>query len=119
MKTRFDDNQYWITAQGDCMDINDMETSHLMNTVRMLVQKPFITVNLLIKDIETFNTRVWTPKKKEIKSESIKNVTSMSEREVIEYILDTPLVLAMLTVLNSRGVNIENFVNMIQLGDSN
>lgn len=33
MKTRFDEIKYWVTGMGVIMEIPEMETSHLMNTV--------------------------------------------------------------------------------------
>ena len=39
MKTRFD-GKLWIGAFGLALEVKDMETAHLLNTVKMLVQKP-------------------------------------------------------------------------------
>ena len=63
MKTRFDETKYWITAGGEAIRLCDMETSHLLNTVKMLLQKPTRTQAMLVIDIER-NSRdaaVWYP----------------------------------------------------------
>lgn len=63
MKTRFDETKYWITAGGEAIRLCDMETSHLLNTVKMLLQKPTRTQAMLVIDIER-NSRdaaVWVP----------------------------------------------------------
>ena len=39
MKTRFD-GKLWIGAFGLALEVKDMETARLLNTVKMLVQKP-------------------------------------------------------------------------------
>ena len=39
MNTRFD-GQLWIGAFGVTLEVKEMETSHLLNTVKMLLQKP-------------------------------------------------------------------------------
>lgn len=39
MKTRFD-GKIWIMAFGVAVEVEKMETAHLLNTVKMLVQKP-------------------------------------------------------------------------------
>ena len=52
MTTRFDESKYWITAGGEVIRLSDMETSHLLNTVKMLLQKPTRTQAMLVTDIE-------------------------------------------------------------------
>lgn len=39
MKTRFD-GKIWVMAYGVAIEVKEMETAHLLNTVKMLVQKP-------------------------------------------------------------------------------
>ena len=36
MKTRFDYSGVWITGVGEAVPVGNMETPHLLNTVRML-----------------------------------------------------------------------------------
>ncbi len=57
MKTRFDETKYWITAGGEAIRLCDMETSHLLNTVKMLLQKPTRTQAMLVIDIERNSRR--------------------------------------------------------------
>ena len=51
MKTRFD-GKLWIGAFGLAIEVKDMETAHLLNTVKMLVQKPARVQAMLVNDIE-------------------------------------------------------------------
>lgn len=63
MKTRFD-GKLWIGAFGLAIEVKDMETAHLLNTVKMLVQKPARVQAMLVNDIEdaTFEEQeAWTP----------------------------------------------------------
>ncbi len=54
MKTRFDDEKYWVTNQGEILEIKDIETDHLINIVAMFFRRPQVIMSLLIKDIENF-----------------------------------------------------------------
>ena len=49
MKTRFDYSGVWITGVGEAVPVGNMETPHLLNTVRILVQKPARTLSILVK----------------------------------------------------------------------
>ena len=51
MKTRFDYSGVWITGVGEAVPVGNMETPHLLNTVRMLVQKPARTLSILVAGI--------------------------------------------------------------------
>lgn len=51
MKTRFD-GKLWIGAFGLALEVKVMETAHLLNTVKMLVQKPARVQAMLVTDIE-------------------------------------------------------------------
>lgn len=112
MKTRFDCPGVWITGCGEVVSLKDMETPHLMNTVKMLIQKPDRTMAILIHDVEndSFSSRVWTPFKDDDKAQSIHNITSMTGDELIRYAMETPLFKSMLDELQARGVNVDNIV---------
>ena len=124
MKTRFDETKRWITGMGEIIEINNMETTHLMNTIRMFVQKPYISMGIIVKDIERNKAysqinRAWSPdvqSEYDVTKASISNITSMDEGEIIEYTLNSPLGQAMLTELAVRGVNIDNFIEMVMDG---
>lgn len=94
MKTRFDYSGVWITGVGEAVPVGNMETPHLLNTVRMLVQKPARTLSILVADIEhaTFSDTVWTPFNADDRKQSLKNVTSLSDAELVEYVQSTPAV---------------------------
>lgn len=115
MNTRFD-GQRWIGAFGIVFEVKDMETEHLLNTVKMLLQKPNRVQAMLVTDIEsaTFaEPQVWTANRKEdIRKVSIHNITSLSSAELVEYVKGTPLFKAMLEELQTRGVNTENIVQL-------
>lgn len=115
MNTRFD-GQRWIGALGIVFEVKEMETKHLLNTVKMLLQKPNLVQAMLVTDIEsaTFaEPQVWTANRKEdIRKVSIHNITSLSSAELVEYVKGTPLFKAMLEELQTRGVNTENIVQL-------
>jgi len=114
MKTRFD-GTVWVTGFGVAFDIKEMETSHLLNTVKMLVQKPARVMAMLVSDIEkaSFETNVWTTGKVEdSRKQSLRNVTGLSGEELVKYVVGTPLFTAMLEELDARGVNTENIMEL-------
>lgn len=124
MKTRFDETKIWVTGMGEVIEIANMETTHLMNTVRMFAQKPYISMGIIVKDIERNAVccgvgKAWSPTSKieiDVKKQSISNITSMSEQEIVTYTLNSPLGQAMLLELQSRGVNIQNFTEIVLNG---
>lgn len=67
MNTRFD-GQLWIGAFGVTLEVKEMETGHLLNTVKMLLQKPARVQAMLVADIEsaTFaEPQAWTANRRE------------------------------------------------------
>lgn len=119
MKTRFDETKYWITTGGEAIRLCDMETSHLLNTVKMLLQKPTRTQAMLVIDIER-NSRdaaVWVPDPQDPRILSIHNVTSLTAEELVDYVKSTPLYAAMLSELETRGVNTDNTITMFETMD--
>lgn len=119
MKTRFDETKYWLTAGGEAIRLCDMETSHLLNTVKMLLQKPTRTQAMLVIDIER-NSRdaaVWVPNPQDPRILSIHNVTSLTAEELVDYVKSTPLYAAMLSELETRGVNTDNTITMFETMD--
>ena len=114
MKTRFDYSGVWITGVGEAVPVGNMETPHLLNTVRMLVQKPARTLSILVADIEhaTFSDTVWTPFNADDRKQSLKNVTSLSDAELVEYVQSTPLFKSMIEELQERGVNTKNVLSL-------
>lgn len=120
MKTRFDYDGVWITGCGVAVPVGEMETAHLLNTVKMLVQKPSRVLSILISDIEsaTFSETVWTAHNVSDKKQSLTNVTSMSEQELVSYVTETPLFKSMLEELICRGVNMENILSLYKTAES-
>lgn len=98
------------------MDIKEMDTAHLLNTVKMLVQKPARVQAMLMDDIESTvfaDTSVWSPVSQEDnRKQSINNVTSLSTEEITKYVMGTTLFKAMLSELEARGVNTENILHL-------
>ena len=114
MKTRFDYEGVWITGFGVTLSVADMETARILNTVKMLLQKPARTLSMLISDIEnaTFSETVWTAHNVADKKQSLKNVTSLSDTELTEYANSSPLFKSMIAELKSRGVNTDNIIRL-------
>lgn len=115
MKTRFY-GKIWVMAYGVAIEVKEMETAHLLNTVKMLVQKPARVQAMLVDDIEraTFaDPTVWTPTGEgDTRKLSLRNVTSLSADELTTYVTGTPLFKAMLEELETRGINTENIMQL-------
>lgn len=107
MNTRFD-GQLWIGAFGVALEVKEMETGHLLNTVKMLLQKPARVQAMLVADIEnaTFaEPQAWTANRKEdIRKVSVHNITSLSAEELVE--------------LEARGVNTENIMQLYTMDEA-
>lgn len=117
MITRFD-SLVWISARGEALSINEMETDHLMNTLKMFVQKPTVVVSMLIRDIESTPQRnCCTPWTKEGTAyaipQSIHNVTSMTSEELRTYAVNSRLGCAMKAELVKRGVNVDSYLALL------
>lgn len=120
MKTKFDESKTWVNGLGKIETIVNMETSHLMNIIKMFAQKPHIIMKIIIDDIEKYEepnlNQAWTPNEfnnTDFIKESINNVTSMNENQIISYALNSNLATSIFNELQSRGVNVDNFVDMI------
>ena len=115
MKTRFD-GKIWVMAYGVAIEVKEMETAHLLNTVKMLVQKPARVQAMLVDDIEraTFaDPTVWMPTGEgDTRKLSLRNVTSLSADELTTSVTGTPLFKAMLEELETRGINTENIMQL-------
>lgn len=115
MKTRFD-GKIWVMAYGVAIEVKEMETAHLLNTVKMLVQKPARVQAMLVDDIEraTFaDPTVWTPTGEgDTRKLSLRNMTNLSADELTTYVTGTPLFKAMLEELETRGINTENIMQL-------
>ena len=107
MKTRFDSAEVWRTNNDTTVSIKELETSHLMNIVRMLLRRPETVQTMLVCDIERQSRNVWKANNivDEDAIESIHNATSMTPREVVQWVQDTPLFNTIVFTLEGRGVN--------------
>ena len=107
MKTRFDSAEVWHTNSDTKVSIKELETSHLMNIVRMLLRRPETVQTMLVCDIERQSRNVWKANNivDEDAVESIHNATSMTPREVVQWVQGTPLFTAIVFTLEGRGVN--------------
>lgn len=115
MKTRFDGN-VWITGCGEVMKIQDMETDHILNCLKMLIQKPDRTAAMLIHDIENApETCPFDPwgDGMTIQKQSIYNITSMTKEDLVNYAMNSKLGSSMTEELKNRGVNIKNYIEVI------
>lgn len=107
MKTRFDSAEIWRTNNDTMVSTKELETSHLMNIVRMLLRRPETVQTMLVCDIERQSRNVWKANNivDEDAIESIHNATSMTPREVVQWVQDTPLFNTIVFTLEGRGVN--------------
>lgn len=107
MKTRFDSAEVWRTNNDTMVSIKELETSHLMNIVRMLLRRPETVQTMLVCDIERQSRNVWKANNivDEDAIESIHNATSMTPREIVQWVQGTPLFTAIAITLEGRGVN--------------
>lgn len=107
MKTRFDSAEVWRTNNDTMVSLKELETSHLMNIVRMLLRRPETIQTMLVCDIERQSRNVWKANNivDEDAIESIHNATSMTPREVVQWVQDTPLFNTIVFTLEGRGVN--------------
>ena len=118
MKTRFD-GSVWIGAGGIAIAPAEMETDHLLNTVKMLKNRPAVVISMVIRDVEaspdyTPFTPFGADSHTELVKKSLFNLTSMTPEEVSAYALNSPLGITMKNELIKRGVNVENFLNMVE-----
>lgn len=120
MNVRFDNPKTWKTANGRVIAIDEMETAHLMNTLRMFATKPTIVLSMIVADIdktreENYHSGPWTPNTEEsvsFKKMSMYTVTSMTEEQLVEYALTSALGRSMIGELTFRGLNVDNLLMM-------
>lgn len=107
MKTRFDSAKVWRTNNDTVVSIKELETSHLMNIVRMLLRRPETVQTMLVCDIERQSRNVWRANDlvDEDAIASIHNATSMTPLEVVQWVQGTPLFTTIVFTLEGRGVN--------------
>ena len=117
MKTRFNEI-YWKNFNG-CYRLCDMDTDHLLNILKMFKSKPNVVMNMLIQDIENSpDCSAFSPfgvDHSNIVKQSLQPVTSMSTEEISMFALKSPLGIAIKHELISRGVNVENYLSMIDV----
>ncbi|OKZ68082.1 MAG: hypothetical protein BHV93_14280 [Clostridiales bacterium 52_15] len=117
MKARFDGG-FWIGASGQAFSPVEMTTDHLLNTVKMLKNRPAVVVSMIVRDIEAapdccpfdpFGIGHFGMVK-----QSLFNITSMTPEQISDYALNSTLGTALKAELLSRGVNVENYLSMIE-----
>jgi len=116
LKTRFDERKMWNGAGGKQYEIAEMTMAHLMNTLKMFDEKAFRTVRMILDDIERSTVFIYGRGAND-KKESIRNATSMSESELKDFALNSPLANAMKDELIYRGVNVDNIMNLTAGGN--
>lgn len=108
IETRFDNPEVWET-KSESYEISSMETSHMINLIRLFRRKPSVILNILLESIEDSS---FSFSKKGKKKKAIEEVTSLSSEELIAIAMDSPLVCAMWDELTKRGVNVENVLDL-------
>lgn len=108
IKTRFDNPEVWETKR-EAYEISEMETSHIINLLRMFKTKPMVILNILLDSVDDACFSFSKGKNKE----AVHEITSMSEDELVEVAMNSVLVAALCDQLEERGVNVENILNNI------
>lgn len=106
IKTRFDNSEVWETKQ-EAYEISEMETSHIINLLRMFRTKPMVILNILLDSVEESCFAFSKNKNKA----AVHEITSMSEEELIDVAMNSVLVAALCDQLEKRGVNVDNVLN--------
>ena len=121
VKTRFDGN-LWIGAGGQAFSPVEMTTDHLLNTVKMLKNRPAAVMSMVICDIEAASDCCpFSPfggGHADLVKASLFNLTSMTPEQVSAYALNSTLGNAMKAELISRGVNVDNYLTMVETPES-
>ncbi len=113
LKTRFENAETWTDAQGREWRISDMSTLHLTNLFTMLLMRPERILSMLLHDVEnlTYDDHVWdaaSRRDRRALKQSVKNVTSMTADELRDYALKSDLGAAVISELETRGVDVDN-----------
>ena len=106
IKTRFDNSEVWETKR-ESYEISEMETSHIINLLRMFKTKPIVILNILLDSVEESCFAFLKSRNKA----AVYEITSMSEDELIEVAMNSVLVASLCDQLEERGVNVENVLN--------
>lgn len=121
MKTRFD-GTYWIGAGGTAFTPSEMDTDHLLNTLKMLKSKPAVVISMVVRDVEASpDCCPFSPfggGHADLVKASLFNLTSMTPEQVSAYALNSTLGNAMKAELISRGVNVDNYLTMVETPES-
>lgn len=120
MKTRFD-GTYWIGAGGSVFTPSEMDTDHLLNTLKMLKSKPAVVISMVVRDVEAApDCHPFDPfdplggDHAAVVRKSLFNLTSMTPEQVSNYALNSTLGVAMRIELVNRGVNVDNYLTMVE-----
>lgn len=108
IKTRFDNSEVW-EIKNESYEISEMETSHIINLLRMFKTKPIVILNILLESVDEASFSFSKKRNKE----AIHEITSMSEDELVGVAMNSVLVAALCDQLEERGVNVENILNNI------
>lgn len=125
MTTRFE-GTLWNAFGNRSSDIRAMGTDHLLNIAKMLYTCPEKIVGMMVCDIE----RQWDigseyvpgEKRRDLRTQSLHNITCMSAKELIEYVFHSTFGAALKKELSGRGVNLSNVLSFcgnpfnVQLG---
>ena len=110
METRFDNTEMWITGDGCNVQITRMETTHLMNIIKMFIRRPQTIMSMLIMDFENLavccSIDTWSPNQnttENVVKKSINTVTSMTAESLTGYAINSPLGQAILSELNNTS----------------
>lgn len=107
IKTRFDNTEFWET-KSETHKICDMETAHIINLIRLFKRKPSMILRILLESIDDAQFSF----SKNNAVNATKEVTSMTEEELIGVAMNSDLVRSLKEELEERGVNTENVLQL-------
>lgn len=113
--TRFD-RTIWENSKGEVNDVQEMETGHLLNILKMLMVKPYKITSMVVFDIEKFYRptsyvkRNWVIHEEQVDMSEISQMNAFTLRE---FALNSTFGQAAQRELNKRGINLREYLNMV------
>ena len=108
----------WCTGWKAWQDGTKEGGYYEINLCAEYLNRPGVVVAMVVRDIEaTPDCCPFDPfggGHSELVKQSLFNITSLSPEQVSDYALNSPLGMAMKAELLSRGVNVENYLSMIE-----
>lgn len=117
--TRLHDTQNW-RPHDNAIPIEKMDTTHIINLISMLLNKPEKTLSMLLDDVDSpkYSTvNVPTIIMEEIKKDLRYKITSQRREDLVSIGYYSPLFRALINELNQRGLNSDVLLTTIVNND--